>query len=249
MPHLPVHIQKLPGKDLTVQQLQAMGQLRSSVMQLKPGLDLARDFEKFCAFCTSCQDVCLFYAPDGELVGTVSFRLVLLQDTGGRDHWFINPDYVFMRADYRGHPAFARNALTVIAGYLLKWRGEAIWFGGIGYPAALMFTNDMCGPIALSCDPPQPDMGRQLIVQLMQECGSNWDAQRDCVCMPTIPPNMGARWQARAASDPMYQRYVAACPNWQDGYALVGIARLRPLPTLARILGKGLRRMLGRRAT
>lgn len=244
MPAQPLQIKNLCGAELSDAQLQAMSQLRSRIMQLKPGLNRVRDFEKFCAYCRSCHTVSLFYAPDGELVGMTNFRLLVVHDEAGRRHWFINPDYAFMRADYRGHPALPRNLLQVFFTFFLAWRGEPIWFGGTGYPTSLMFVDDICGSIELNSDPPQPGMGRQLIVQLIHDWGSNWDTQRGCANMPTIPPAMGPRWQAMAESNPMYQRYLAACPDWQAGYGLAGIARLRPLSTALRLLGKGLRRLL-----
>jgi hypothetical protein len=247
MRHPPVRIQEHSGATLTAAQLLAMSQLRSSVMQIKPDVDPARDFEKFCVFCQRCRTVCLFYAPNGELVGMTNFLLEVLPDPAGRQHWFINPDYIFMRADYRGHPALPRCLLRVMLRYLLLWRGEPIWFGGLGYPTSLMFVDDICDALQLSSDPAQPDMGRHLIERLIQDCGSNWDARRGCASMPTVPPPMGARWLQQAEQSPFYQRYVAACPDWQNGYALVGIARLHPLSAIARMLGKGLRRVLGRR--
>ncbi|MEN9868140.1 MAG: hypothetical protein RL748_3730 [Pseudomonadota bacterium] len=236
------------GADLTPAQLLEMSNLRRSVMGMKPETDLAQDFAGFCEFCQSCFLIALFCDPDGKVVGTTCYAAQRGTTPAGQRYLLIVPDYSFMLPEYRGHPAYVHAILRMGLRLLRLWRGEQIWFGSVAYPSAMLLYEEMFAQVYLCGDPDLPPVAHLMLDWMLQNvAGSRWDAQAGCINMPTIPPVMSDKWLANAELRPMYQRYIVKCPDWRNGYALAGVARMNLLGMFLAGLRK-LQRRSGRRA-
>ncbi len=237
MPSLRIHT--IPGPRLDAHVLQHMSDLRRSVMTMKPATDLARDFAKFVAICKSCDQAMLFFDREQQLAG-----MYLLFFRRGQGYLLVLSEFAFMRPAYRGNPALARSLLRVLAQILMRWRGESIWFGGVGYPSALLAIQRFFGEMVL-----QGETGLQAMQQNMLElitaefAGTSWLPEQGCAVMPTIPPQMSAIWHSKATQEPFFQRYLQLCPHWQQGYALPGVTRVRPFLLLRRASSKLVQRL------
>lgn len=255
MPRRKLQIVPLSGAELTPDTLQAMSDLRRSIMQMKPGIDLARDHDKFCRFCRHACYVYLLYAPGQQLVGSMVFAADQASASDGTAYVVVQIEYVFLAPAYRGHVAlplaFMRLVLRFLWRMLWHHRGRQLWLCGIGYPASLAFFNDLVPQSYIGSGQDlqhdMPVVAREILQNLVRECGADgWDAERGRAIMPTRPPVMPPHWHDKMQANPLYQNYLALCPDWADGFALPGTARLRWGPSLWRILGKGWRRK-GRR--
>ncbi len=243
------------GDELSPATLQAMIELRRSIMQMKPGIDLARDFDKFCRFCRRARRVVLLYAPGQQLVGSMVFVADEKVAGDGTPYVAVQIEYVFMAAAYRGHVALPLALLRLVLRFLWHglwhWRGRQLWLCGVGYPASLVFFNDLLPQSYLGLAPEKlaqaPLVAREILQDLVRQCGSDgWDAVHGRAIMPTLPPQMPPHWHEKMRLHPLYQAYVSLCPDWAAGFALPGTGRLRWGATLWRIVGKGLTRSLRR---
>jgi hypothetical protein len=191
----------LAGNELTVATLQAMCDFRRSVMQMKPGIDLASDFEKFCHRCRRAQHIRLLYTPDQELVGSMAVLTNEKTSSHGTPYIELQVEYVFLAKAYRGHRAFPLAFLGTMLQILRKSIGRQVWFCGIGYPASFVFFNDLVNNnylnSDLTCSNNVPLIAREILQNLIFDQGQDgWDAEREIAIMPTMPPVMSARWQA-----------------------------------------------------
>lgn len=247
--NLQVNTQYFDGKDLTPAQLLEMSNLRRSVMGMKPETDLALDYAKFCEFCQSCFMIALFRDTHGKLVGTTCYARHRGTTAAGQRYLLIIPDYGFMLPQYRAHPGFVRAMLRMGVRVLAMWRGEQVWFGSIAYPSVMLLYEEMFAHVYLSGDSNVPPMAQSMLDWVQQNvAGKRWDAQTGCANMPTIPPVMSDKWQANADTRPMYQRYIAKCPNWRNGFTLAGVSPMNPIGMLWAGLRKFVRRMVRRNA-
>jgi hypothetical protein len=236
------------GKDLTPAQLLDMSNLRRFVMNMKPDTDLAQDFVKFCEFCQSCFMVALFRDPADKLVGTLCYAMQRGRAASGPAYLLIISDFTFMLPQYRAHPCLAKAITRMTLKVATMWRGEQIWFGGIGYPAVMLVYETMFRDVYLSGDSNLPPVAQTLLALVEQQvAGSRWQVQSGCANMPTTPPVMSAQWQANVAERDLYRRYVANCPDWKFGYALAGVARMNPLLMLWASVLKQWRRVVRRK--
>jgi hypothetical protein len=238
-----LNIVALAGSELTAPILEAMCDFRRSVMKMKPGIDLASDFEKFCQFCRRARYVRLLYTPEQRLVGSVVVMVDEKTSSNGIPYTELQLEYVFLAKEYRGHWAFPFAIFRVLLNVLLRSIGREVWYCGIGYPASFVFFNEFVNNGYLSSDMVDgnkvPLIAREILQNLIVEQGQDgWDAARKVAIMPTMPPVMSARWQAHVDTKPLYQRYAAHCADWRDGFALPGCARLQVLLIIWRSLIK-----------
>lgn len=241
--HQPLRRQSLRGSQLTPVLLQAMSDLRRSVMTMKAHIDKDADFQKFAAFCASCRHVNLFYDAAGQLAGMHTFAVRRGKTAAGKRYLLIIAEYGFSLPQYRGHPALPMSLFPTAWHLLREWRGGAIWFGGIGYPAGLLVIDKLLGPLWLNSDPGLPPMARTMLDLLIDiVAGKNRDQANGIVVMPTIPPPMPPRWQAYADARPLYRRYVAHCPQWRQGFGMAGVVQVKPLRAMWRAMRNAMRR-------
>lgn len=223
--------------------LRELNAFRLSVMRLKPTTDPDADFAEVVRACRSSEHVA--WLRDGAGVLCASFILSTLRgEASGRRHKTYTLNYAFARPDVRGHPAYLWLGLRVMLLELARWRGEALWVGGVGYPASVLALDRAFGPLSLGGDE-VPEHVRPLLDRaIAEEAGNRWEPAAARMNMPTIPPVMSDGWYARAEGDPLYRRYVARCPDWTEGYALACLGRLRPARAIAAVMGRALQRRM-----
>lgn len=233
-PVLRGHLETRPAR-LETPFLHALNDFRWSVMRPKPTTDRAADFEKFAAACRAADHVAWLR----DAAGAICASFVIDSYTGsaeGRSYRLYCLDYAFVRADLRGHPAYLRLGLRAMAHELARWRGEALFAGGTGYPASVLALGRAFGHVHLGGDDDLPPLERALMARVVDEvAGDRWQADRQRMDMPTLPPPLSPALSARAVHDPLFHRYLARCPDWTEGYALACLARVRPLIAIAAV--------------
>lgn len=243
MPSLRIKV--LAGRQLPDALVRQMSDLRRSVMTMKPSVNLARDFEKFSAICRSSDSAILFFDQAEELAGMYLLFFRTGRAQNGQRYLLVLSEFAFMRPAYRANPALPRSLFHWIARVLWQWRGESIWFGGLGYPTGMLAGQKFFGEMVLRGEAGLTAMQSELLNLITAEfAGSSWEQEKGYASMPTIPPQVSVQWQLEAEQDAFYQRYLQLCPNWQQGYGLPGVTRVRPLLLMGHTVRKLVRRML-----
>jgi hypothetical protein len=242
-----LRIKTMPGCDASIDTLQQMSDLRRMIMKMKPGIDLDRDFDKFCAACVASHRLYLFYTGDNQLVGMYLFALLRGRGPHGKRFLLIGPEYVMFLPEYRGTSAFGRSVLSMVWHTFLSWRGEQVWLGSIGYPAAMLAAESFFGGMVFDGEPGLTGMQQTLLDLIRREATTlNANPNEVVVELPTLPPAIVGKAQAAAEKNPLYQRYIALCPQWRTGFVLSGVVRVRPGALLIRTLTQYFRRKFRR---
>lgn len=228
------------GPALDEQTLRAMWRFRLSVMQLKPGVDLALDWEKYAAFVRKADYVALLQGDGGAVCGTGVFALV------ESEAWLLALlEYTFVAPGLEGNPMLVRAGLRLMIDLFRARRGRRLFTAGAGYPVSVLLLGRYWPPLYMDGEPiDDPLIAEVLDVTRARLAGAAYDQERGCVVMPTIPPDPPVWWYARARRDPTFARYAALNPRWREGLGLVCVAEVQPRHVLT--FGAGLLRRTAR---
>jgi hypothetical protein len=222
--------------------LRELNAFRLSVMRLKPTTDEDLDFASFSKVCRRAAYVAFVRDSKGSICS--SFVVAIYQGSAANVRFRAYViDYAFARLDMRGDPTQIRLGLRILLRELRSWRrGEELWVGGIGYPASALTIGRLFQPFHFSSDDDVPGSARSIFEQLRAESGDRWEGARHRVSMPTIPPRMPARWYQHAEAEPTYDRFIAQCPEWTEGYGLAFLGKANVGRALADIGTKYMKR-------
>jgi hypothetical protein len=237
-----IHVNSEPASlgDALLRELNAF---RLSVMRLKPSTDPALDFEAFARVCRGSSHVAFLRDAAGAVCGSF-IATCWGGEVGGRRYRATILDYGFVRSDLRGHPAYVAALFPIMVRETSRWRGEEMWAGGIGYPTSLLALGRVMPTCYLQGDPEIPPVARAILHHLVEEAGARWEPERCRVNMPTIPPEMPARWYTHAEREPLYGRILERCPEWKEGYGLAFVTRIQMRRVFADVGLKVLRRVV-----
>ncbi len=236
------------GHELNGATLKAMYELRCSVVQSKPSVDLASEYEGFCRFCRKSEYVRLLYSIEHQLVGSVVAIVTDEISDHGVPYVLCHVNHMYLANEHRGHWVYS----LALFGILLRvcWRsiGRQLWFCGIGYPNSFLHIGNLLDYVYMSGDlihkDETPPIAAEILQNLISGLGSGaWDSVRGVANRSTLPHAMSERWQVKVNSDPMYLRYIEYCPDWRNGYSLPGCGQVKLRKSLWRAVMKIVRRL------
>lgn len=228
---VPLFLDQVPGVDLDEATLDAMWRLRVDTFPLKPEVDPAADRAAYAARVRMGQRTMLLRTGDGDVRGTFSFHW--RDSTDGRALWLF-PEYGYLHADHRGHPALAWGVARGLIAALRAAGRRPLWFAGIGYPRSHQSLARPFGTLHTLADPDLPDDARAALLALHETfAGDRWDRATHRVWLPTLP-----RERRPDTPGPVWRRFEAICPDWADGYG-VGLAARIDLRVIARAAAEG----------
>ncbi len=243
MPNL--HCKAIPGQKLTPETLQAMSDLRRSIMNMKPEVDLNADFAWFTSICRACYQAFLFYDEQKQLVGMYVVLLQPGRSVQGKSYLLVLIEFGLFLPHCRGNPALPRSSISLLAAILRQWRGQSLWVGSIGYPAGELAIEMIFGDLVLWGEAGLSPIQAELLDNVVRIiAGKKWDATKGWMVMATRPPAMSPVWWKKAKTHPLYARYVRLCPNWEQGFCVPCVGQVRPLAIFGRVLGKMLKRKI-----
>jgi hypothetical protein len=203
-------------------------------MRLKPHVVPEKAFEKFSGHCRQGRRVLRLWNARGQLCGSV---VPLVHDGSfqGERYRFLVPEYFYLTSEARGSVvgpwAWVRCLVPLMPG-----RGVRFFLGGAGYPAGTLTLDRFLGPMWLYGDAEVPPLVDHLFGWIIEHLGgSGWDPLSGQIDMVTLPPTPSQGWLARSQQREVYRRYVARCPQWQEGRTLPQVAEFS-LKKLARAL-------------
>ncbi|WP_428262033.1 hypothetical protein [Haliangium sp.] len=238
-----VRVELVPGHGLGDDELRAMWRFRLEYAPLRAEVDPDDDFRRFVARCRESRTVMRCFDDAGRLGALLT---VLFRDGRGAAGAYrcALPEYGFVHPALRGHPTVMVGWLRMLAPVLVPRPGRALFLAGSAYLPSYVNLSRYAPPVWSVHDAPAP--ARQVLDELIAALPpERWDAARGVARMPTQPVDPGPVWHSRHAAAPGYQRYLARCPDWREGYSLLVVCPAGPR-LLARA-GVGLMRRHRRR--
>lgn len=237
--HAPLSIHMVPGDQLTEAQIDEMWRLRRRIFALKPERDEATDRASFAKRVRIAQRNLHLRDTEGVLRGMWSVHWRLSPDE--RVMWAL-PEYGFLDPDHRGHPALVSGAGRIFLRVLWEARGRPVWLGGIGYPRTYQTIERALGRTWLLADEDAPPEAKRLLLAMHELFAADtWDRERGDIWLPTIPETVREGY----VKGESWRRFEAACPRWEEGYALGLVAPIGfdlVVRWVRELLGRGKRR-------
>jgi hypothetical protein len=242
-----LQLKNIPGHELTPETLQAMSDLRRSIMSIKPEVDLNADFAWFTSICRASHKAFLFYDEQQKLVGMYVVLLQSGRSAQGRPYLLVLIEFGLFLPHCRGNPALPRSSVFLLLAILRQWRGQSLWVGSIAYPAGKLAIEMIFGDLVLWGEAGLSSTQTVLLENIVRMiAGKKWDAAKGWMVMATRPPAMSSTWWEKAKKHASYARYVRLCPNWEEGFCVPCVGQVRPLVILRRGLGNMLKRQIRR---
>lgn len=235
-----------PGAALSDSILDQMWALRGSVLPLKRSLAAGIEGElvRFRADVRSATHVVRLLDEGGVLLGMATLRRSLSSLPLLGSVVELEAAHLAVARRIRGTPIVLWSVWSTLV--RLAWVQE----GGVvprpallttvAYPSSAMLL-DAFGRVTLWGDA-APPAEAALLDRLRATHVERWDAVRSCVSMRTCPHPPTPSWEARAARNSLYRRFVARCPDWAQGYGLPIAVRLDLLRAMRGLVREGGRR-------
>lgn len=212
------------GAELDEPALRELWAFRLGIVWLKPHVLPEDDFEKFSGYCRQGRRVLRLWNARGQLCGSV---VPLVHDGSfqGERYRFLVPEYFYLTPEARGSMVASWAWVRCIVP-LMPGPGVRFFLGGAGFPAGTLTLDRFLGPTWLYGDEAVPPVVEHLFAWIIEHLGgSGWDPLTGQIDMRVVPPSPSERWLARAQQREVYRRYMARCPQWQEGRTLPQVAQ------------------------
>lgn len=223
------------GSELSQDELDQIWACRVNILPLKPEVDLEEDRRIVSDFFAKSQVTMRIYGDVHELQGVGAIKIHELHD-GQRPYRWLETEYFALSEPLRGSLTFS---LTVLKLCLqpVHWPLRPTYIGGPGYPTSLFFLSRTFPPLYMEGDDDIPPQMQHLIDYIIAQCPKDWDPVHRRVMMRTKPKAPSIGWLKGATAHGFYQRFMARCPDWQEGYGVPCVARFSLRPAISK-LGK-----------
>lgn len=202
------------GGSLAPAEIDALYDLRLSVVDLRPQADAAADHDHFVRWCRDTDLVFRFWCR-GELVGAWT-TIVSRRTVRERSFVAVLPEYAFMKRPFRGHPLLPATT-SISLGYALLRHPRLPHFG-----MAALSPSSFLAFEAFSSVVPLPEATgweRECLLTLARD-RPGWDEDQQLIHLPTVQIRDPQRYARRFANVPGFRRYTALNPSWDRSTAL-----------------------------
>lgn len=210
------------GPSMSEAQLRELWRFRASVMPHRADADLGEDWRVFSRFVSAARWVQLGRDRQGALRCSV-----VMTPVEAPDHLFLDADYGYVDLSWRGRWEVLAVWGMLIGRALVVARGRALYFGGVGYPAAAMGIEKLFPSLMLWGDAAVADPIAARHLAMMHERAGGQASGPAWVTLFTKPYEPPAWWHDHAARAPVLVRYLALNPDWRLGRGVPMIARIR----------------------
>ncbi len=252
---MPLRDRVEPGAGHSDAVIAEMGALRGRAAPLKPELDRTAEADRFVATVRSATHVARAYDHTGALVVMGVMRRSVVEIPRVGDVAELDAAYLAAERTVRGGLGVLASVSLGLLRTLLRPEHDAPGppvrprrggppppsvLTGVAYPGSVMLLGEL-GRVTLWGDA-APPAEAALLERVRASHAERWDPVRECVITRMIAPAPTPGWYARAARNPLYQRFVARCPYWAEGYGLPVAIRLDPLTVARGMLRQAARR-------
>lgn len=224
------------GAELSPEQLDQIWACRVGILPLKPGTDVDEDRRVVRDFFAQSRSTMRLYGDDGSLQGVGAVKLHELHD-GQRPYRWIETEYFALSEPLRGSLVFSLAAIKLCL-QSIRWPLRPTYIGGPGYPTSLFFLSRTFPPLYMEGDADMPDQIRHLMDHIVAQYPDDWEPEQRRVQMRTKPKAPSPGWIKGATAHGFYPRFMARCPDWQEGYGVPCVVRCSLMPAISKLIRK-----------
>lgn len=232
-----------PGDQLSPDQLEQIWACRVSILPLKPETDVDEDRRIVCEFFAKSRLTMRLYGADGSLQGVGAIKLRELHD-GQQPYRWIETEYFALSEELRGSLTFSLAALKLCL-EPIHWPLRPTYIGGPGYPTSLFFLSRTFPPLYMEGDADIPPQAQHLMDYIIAQYPEDWDPVHRRVKLRTKPKAPSPGWLKGATAHGFYPRFMARCPDWQEGYGVPCVVRWRLTPALSKMIKRWRQQNMG----
>lgn len=213
----PLRYRRCSGASLAASEIRELWTFRLRFVTLKPHVSDEADFERFRNFLRGADTV---IAARDE-AGIVHALLVLaVRDDVARRERILQWEYAFFSPEHRRAPHMYAIWWWLILHNVLAVPGWSVWCTAWAYPASfLVLRQNLPGLVHLQT-PGLSDSSRDVLLRFGRHVqDGSFNETTGVREMPTIPLE-GIAGGSKGSTARAWDEYVAANPNWADGFTL-----------------------------
>lgn len=211
---------------LSEDDLRAYWRFRRLFMDLKPHIDPEEDWARFHKWLKDADFSWLKRAPDGHLVGLISFK-VEHRVHEARPLTLLWPEYGYSLPEARKSMGLALATLCALGLCLSRYPRAPLYVAGTAYLPSFVALAQIFQTQWL-WDEPSMSAWEQSLWRSLAEATPGYDPVRKIIRMGTIPRNPRTSPPRIPKVLEAWRRYMAHNPRWTEGYTCMCMGPVQP---------------------